>query len=196
MPWERNALLGAAVVVGVAVIGGAYKLGYDGGAKDLEAVNDFKKADLPKMLENLRELAADLQSRESLKSEKDQLAKESLGKGKELDRLKAEAARYGQEKAGLQKQIDDLNVQISNLLPAEEINVQIKEGEAKRVIPNILTIGVQTLYSSRVYATVNGTGKDIVVGEKPLITVGGRQCGIELLQIDRPHATFVVSCQK
>ena len=44
----------------VAVCVGAFVLGYDLGAKDLAAVNDFKKMDLPKLAESLNSVETDI----------------------------------------------------------------------------------------------------------------------------------------
>jgi hypothetical protein len=193
----KVALLAAGVTVGLAVVGGAYKLGYDEGAKDLEAVNDFRKIDLPKMLANLKELSADLQARESLRREKDQLAKESAERGKELERLEKEASGYSQEKARLQKQIDDLRVKLSAIMPRDDITLQISEGEAKRVIPNVLTIAVRTLYAPGTSdLNINGSTKGMYVGDRMSVLIGDSECRIELTKVEKPLATLVLSCPK
>lgn len=193
----KVALVGAAVAVGIAVIGGAYKLGYDEGAKDLEAVNDFRKVELPKLLANLKDLSADLQSRESLVKENGRLRSESTEKDKEISSLKTDSSRQLQELAAIKSQVTELRSEISKLSPGDEFNVHLSEGEAKRVMPNgLLTIGLVVNYGSFIERSINGSKENVKVGDKASVKVGDRECAVELVKIAKPEADFVVSCSK
>jgi hypothetical protein len=73
-PNMRAAIFTATVTLLLAALGGAYTYGYNAGARDLEAVNDFKKLNLPSLIRDLGLLSRDVHERASITAENQRLS--------------------------------------------------------------------------------------------------------------------------
>jgi hypothetical protein len=193
-PNMKAAILGAVVVVLLAVFGGFYSLGYSLGAKDLEAVNDFKKLELPALMGDLRTLAKDFSDRATLDARNQELSKATAEKDIELQKLRSDIEKAHTETAALQKRVGELGDQISAIFPADEIKMNVKEGTAASVLSGQITIGVTRILGSEMLLRINGLSKDLEVGAIDPVLVGDRQCHIKVMRIGDKEADFLVSC--
>ena len=177
----------------VAVCVGAFVLGYDLGAKDLAAVSDFKKLDLPKLAASLKSVAADIGDKASLIEENERLSSQLKAKDADVIRLTVDAEGRKDDLAAARKRIEDLDAQMTNFLPKQMITVDVDEGKAASVIPNLLTIGVPSLYQTFADVRINGTQFSMSAGDQQDVDLGPRKCMVELMKI-KPQAKFSVSC--
>jgi len=176
-----------------AVCVGAFVLGYDFGAKDLATVSDFKKLDLPKLTESLQSAAADIKDRAILMDENQRLTGQVKAKDAEVVRLTVDAAGQKDDLTAARKRIADLESQMANFLPKQVLSVDVDEGKAASVIPNLLTIGVPSLYQTFADVRINGTQFAMSSGDHQDLDVGPRKCRVELIKM-KPQAKFSVSC--
>jgi Sec-independent protein translocase protein TatA len=193
---ERHPVVSTIIgTVLLAAIGGlftlTYNTGYNGGAKDYEAVSDFKKLDLPTLMKDLGVLAKDFRERSGLMAENQRLAKEVAEKDTKLQQLTKEVTT-------LRKQADEFDAATAKLFPTDLKNVTISEGTAERVIPNAVTVGIDTVYGTAfIDMRVNGSLRSMVhAGEKSIVNVGKQACVIEVMKISKPSADFVVYCYR
>jgi|SRR5579862_1753527 len=184
IPSSLIAIIAVFVTLAVAVIGGAYKIGYDNGAKDYETVADFK-AKLPGIMENLSKLTGELSG-----------SAEIVDENKRLIAQVSDLKKKVEELPKLKGRIAELDAQIAGLFPADEIKLSIPEGTAERIIPNALTVGVSSIATSSVEVVINGYNPTMHVGDHYDNRTNDRVCRIELVKIAKPNANFVVSCFK
>jgi hypothetical protein len=195
-PNVKAALLTIAATVFLALFAGFYKIGYDFGAKDLEAVNDFRKANLPAIMKDMRELARDFHDRASLAAENERLIKDNADRTSEIKALNGEISKSKSEAASLKTQVERLQSELDKVLTNNTQLIEVTQNDAARVIPNRITIGVVTVYDSFVDVRVNGYQRNMSVGEKYTDTTGDGACTVELMRISKPSAHFAVSCSR
>lgn len=182
----------------VGVLGGGgtwlYNMGYGNGARDIADVRAFQQK-LPQTLDDLDKLAKALVATEQMIDDNKRLAKEKTDlvaansqlqeiQHRQKDQLTTQATRIAELEAGLAK-----------AFPPAELNVSIAAGAAARVIPNLLTIGVDMVYPTDVTGYINGSWATIRPGEPQTVQVADRTCTIELMLVKDP-ASFVVTCNK
>jgi hypothetical protein len=189
----------AAVALGVTVlggiVGGAYKVGYDVGAKDYETLVDFK-AKLPPMMEQLTKVARDLNDRQALVDENKSLkarADKLSSNNKQLqEKIKSQNGELEAEK----RQAAELKGQLDRLVPASETKITVTKGVANRVIPNQLTMAVDDFNPTSVRARINGHSSTMYPGDHTFEDADEYRCNIELQTFSDPTAEFIVACAK
>jgi predicted nuclease with TOPRIM domain len=194
-PNVRAALLTIAFTFLAGIVGAAYNIGYGNGAKDLEAVSDFKKS-LPTMMESLNKLAKDFGQRMETVEENQRLTSALENANNDVKRLEKNLAEFSNVSKVQKEQIANLENQISKLFPDTEIPTVISLGSAERVIPNALTIGLVSIYGTFVDVRINGSSYNLSAGEEKIVSVAGRDCHVELVKIDKVSSNFNVSCVK
>jgi hypothetical protein len=196
-PNVKAAILSAVVAVSLALIGAAYKIGYDSGTKDYDTVVKFRDA-LPDMMTNLGKLAKELNvSTETVEANR-RLTQEAASATQEIQRLQSVNKDQAEVLRTQQTKIGNLESQVASLFPGEELKVSVMVGSAERVIPNFLTIGVPEIYGNNSFISIRMSGEQAMmnVGEKRTIKGNGGACAVELVKIDKPKTDFVVTCSK
>jgi len=189
----KAAIYSAIVVVVITVLGGFYKLGYDGGAKDFESLSDFK-AHLPQMLEDMKVLAKDFRERAQLNDDIAKLKNEAISNTETITHLSQMAQAQEKRISELQQYNSDLEQSISKLFTSEKIRKTIEMNSAEVVIPDIITIGLNEINGSDVYVTINGDRHSLAAGESVNLKVIERTCQVQLAKIENNSADFVASC--
>jgi hypothetical protein len=189
----KAAIFSAIVVVVITVLGGFYKLGYDGGAKDFESLSDFK-AHLPQMLEDMKVLAKDFRERAQLNDDIAKLKNEAISNTETITHLSQMAQAQEKRISELQQYNSDLEQSISKLFTSEKIRKTIEMNSAEVVIPDIITIGLNEINGSDVYVTINGDRHSLAAGESVNLKVIERTCQVQLAKIENNSADFVASC--
>lgn len=192
-PNMKAAIFSAIVVVVITVLGGFYKLGYDGGAKDFESLSDFK-AHLPQMLEDMKVLAKDFRERAQLNDDIAKLKNEAISNTETITHLSQMAQAQEKRISELQQYNSDLEQSISKLFTSEKIRKTIEMNSAEVVIPDIITIGLNEINGSDVYVTINGDRHSLAAGESVNLKVIERTCQVQLAKIENNSADFVASC--
>jgi hypothetical protein len=189
----KAAIFSAIVVVVITVLGGFYKLGYDGGAKDFESLSDFK-AHLPQMLEDMKVLAKDFRERAQLNDDIAKLKNEAISNTETITHLSQMSQAQEKRISELQQYNSDLEQSISKLFTSEKIRKTIEMNSAEVVIPDIITIGLNEINGSDVYVTINGDRHSLAAGESVNLKVIERTCQVQLAKIENNSADFVASC--
>ncbi len=193
-PNMKAAIFTATITLMLAALGGAYTYGYNAGARDIEAVNDFKKLNLPSLIQALGVLSRDVHERASIVAENQRLGKELADDKAQLQRLSSELSGRQRKAAALQTQVDEMKVTLSRAIPAQTISVEVNEHDTAKVIPNLLTISNQDTSVSSVRFNINGTTSYMSVGDHKNIQLGPDDCDIQLLKIAGLKAGVDVSC--
>jgi hypothetical protein len=193
-PNMKAAIFAAVVLVLLTALGGFYSLGYSLGAKDLEAVNDFKKMGLPALMDDLRALAKDFRDRATIDAQNQKLSKDISERDAELKKLRLEIGKAHVETVALQKRVGELGDQISAIFPADEIKVTVKEGTAESVLSGQITIGVVHILSTFGFMRINGDSQHFETGAFHQLPVADRACKIKVMGIRDKEVDFLVSC--
>ena len=104
-------------------------------------------------------------------------------------RLTVDGAGQKDDLAAARKRNEELDTQMANLLPKQVITVDVDEGKAaESVIPNLLTIGVPSLYQTFADVRINGTQFAMSSGDQQAVDLGACcKCQVELIKI-KPQA--------
>src|SRR5947209_6671288 len=121
-PNVKAAILTAAVAITLAAFGGFYTIGYRIGANDYDNVQKFKNA-LPDMMTNLGTLAKGLSSSVEMVERDRRLTEDMTKANQENQRLQQAVKDQVRELDARQKRISDLEAQVAQLIPSEEIKV-------------------------------------------------------------------------
>lgn len=193
---ERS-VAAAALVLAIlsAVAGGGYAIGLKQGENNLKEVEDFKKT-LPSMMENLTKLSADIAQTTEMSDENKKLKLQQTASSAQIEGLQKTIKDQTVELSAAQKKAIDLQTQLDKIIPSDQTEVTVQVGYAKRVIPNILTLGLQSANDSYINATINGHSRIIYVGEYDSTYAGDKVCKSELMQIAVGSATWIVACSK
>jgi len=140
-PNVKAALVTLAARLFLAIVGGAYKIGYDVGAKDLEAVKDFKERDLPKLIDNLGLLSKDFRERADLIKENEKIATKARQIEDENNKLSIE--NNNQKKQILENDIivSDLKNNLKLNFPKKEVTIKLSKEQSQTILPRVLRIG-------------------------------------------------------
>lgn len=186
-PNTKAALVIASVIVALAVLSGAYLLGYQHGAKDLKTVHDFRTR-LPGMMNNLASLSDELKQYAVLARNNEQLTATN-------ELLRSSARRDAETIKAQQETIEKQQAEIRRLVPATDLTVTVGLATAERVIPNELTIGLNSSAATGIYTTINNYTYLMQVGENYRFNLARRVCNVELLKIETKSALFHVACR-
>jgi predicted regulator of Ras-like GTPase activity (Roadblock/LC7/MglB family) len=186
-PNAKTALIIASVIVALAVLSGAYLLGYQHGAKDLKTVHDFK-ARLPGMMDNLTSLSDELKQYAVLAHDNEQLTATNAS-------LTSSARRDAETMKAQQETIKKQQAEIRRLAPTTDLTVAVGLATAARVIPNELTIGFNSSATTGIYTTINNYTYLMQAGEDLRFNLARRECNVELLKIETKSAMFHVACR-
>jgi len=172
-----------------------YNIGYGNGARDISQVEKYK--------DQVASLLVDLNKVSESVHQTTKMIDENAN-------LKAQAATDGDKLKTLQQTVDEqitklkaatdkvvvLEGQLGKLVPDDELTKVVQQGTAERVIPNGLTIGVNDFIADFAAVRINGYGNNMHVGDNERLEILGKSCLVELVKIDKPSATFVISCFK
>jgi hypothetical protein len=182
----------------VGAVGGGgtliYNIGFNNGARDLATVESFGKK-LPILIDDIDKVSKALAEKTDLIDRNQKLVKEAADATSERQKFEDLAKKQTKDLEEKEKRIADLNSLVEKAFPPEEIKVSIGQGTAERVIPNLLTIGVNSAYGTSVVAYVNGQYTTFYPGDPKKLQLGDRNCTIELVQAANP-ASFIVTCSK
>jgi hypothetical protein len=194
-PNMKAALVTLAATLFLAVIGGAYKIGYDVGAKDLEEVNDFKKSDLPQLIANLGLLSKDFQERADLIKENEKIATKM--RQVEADNNKLSVENNNQNTKILENEviISDLKQKLKLNFPKKEVTIKLSSGQSEIILPKVLRIGYYYSSYSSAQILINGNeSESIPVSGFKAIDIAGVACRLELVSSNDFSIEMVVSC--
>jgi Sec-independent protein translocase protein TatA len=194
-PNVKAALVTLAATLFLAVVGGAYKIGYDGGAKDLEAVHDFKESDLPTLIANLGLLSKDFRERADLIKENEKITTKAQQIEDENNKLSIE--NNNQKKKILENEIivSDLKQNLKLNFPKKEVTIKLSSGQSQTILPKVLRIGYSASYSSSATVLINGKESgSIPVSGFETIDIAGVTCRLELVNSDSSSIEMVVYC--
>lgn len=185
------------LIVGILtpIITASYIVGYKQGEKDLEVVNTFKSAEIPKLLSNLKNISNELQERYEMKNQLTKCYQDSTDKDKILLSMNSTITILQED---LEEKISEIkNIQdiLSKYVDYKDEVFALSRGEAKIVIKGLLTVGVGSIYyivnSSDI--TINGKTQHMTAGEEKTLQVGNKKCTLTVLKITENHINFAVS---
>lgn len=193
--WQWLKDNGGPIVVACTLIGGAYAVGLKQGENNLAEVEQFKKI-LPGMMANLQKLSGDLALSAGLAEENKKLKEQATADTAQVGELQTKINVNAEQLRSVQDENNKLQDELNKLVPTSTLNVTINVASAKQVIPNGLTIGVQTAYpgSGYVRATVNSYNGSWTVGESQSFEIAGKSCKVELMQIGATDTNWSIAC--
>lgn len=145
-------------------------------------------------MKDLKTLSEELRDRAELAKENTQLKKTISGYETDFRNLKTENTRLSTINSEREKNITELKATVAQTFPKDSISRSIHQGAAERIVPNVLTIGVKTVYDSSASLTINGFSKNLDVGTPYIITLGESSCKIEIIKLHEQTVDVVVSC--
>lgn len=196
--WGRVLAVITSLGAGAAALAtGAYTVGRDTGAKELDVYKAMKDANLQEMSASIVAAAKSM----ATSAEAMAVAKEVK---ENFDRLKTANVDLRVKIAGLEatvaerdRSIADLTGKLKKLSGADERRHELKVGVTERLLPQSLNVALKSVSANYATLLVNGAAEILSAGERKTHYVQNRECTIELTDVSAKAetATIVFYCK-